>query len=1113
DAASGADSEDLAWWTERFADGGPVLELPLDRPRPRVRTQTSERLDHDLPASLVGAIRKAGAKRSTSLFASLLAGFSTLLHRLTGQEDVVIGIPVAGQANGPQGLVGHCVSMLPLRMRMQREQSFAELLDSSRVTLLDAQDHQRVTFGRLLQALPLARDPARLPLISVLFNIDQAMALERDAVPGLTFEVAGNARRFETFELFVNAVDLGNDGMRLECQYSTDLFDRQTVARWMRCFEVLLEGAVADPGQSLGRLPLLDDAEQNQLADWNRTHADYPATARVEALVFEQARLTPDAIAVQAGERTSSYRQLRARSEAIAHGLRAAGVEAGERIGLLLDRDIELLPSILGTWLAGASYVPLDPAFPPERLAYMAGDAGLRRVLSTRAVSERFQAGIAMATLIKLEEIGSGSGSLPALGSAEDDAYVIYTSGSTGQPKGVCVPHRTVVNFLESMRVTPGLDSNTLLAAVTTLSFDIAVLELLLPLVVGGQVLLVEREQAIDGRALRALLEGHRVNTMQATPMTWRLLLEAGWEGGPHWKALCGGEPMPPEIAGALLPRTGELWNLYGPTETTVWSSAHRVLSPGTPLPIGKPIANTQLHVMDPNHAHVPAGVVGELYIGGDGVARGYLDRPQLTAERFVETPYGRLYRTGDLARWRNDGAMECLGRTDFQVKLRGYRIELGEIEQQLATYPGVAQSVVVLHDFGPGDERLVAYVKPETDAPADTLQEERLRAHLAAQLPAYMLPARFMQVQAFPLTGSGKIDRKALPAPDVSAAAGAAAGPAVFASDTEAAVASHYRAILGLPEVRGSDNFFAIGGHSLLAAQLVARLGSEFGRTIPLRVAFEFPSVAGMARWLQENRDDCAAAMTVTRAEAGNAPLSLMQQRLWYLELLQPGRTVYNVPSAHRLRGPLDRDALQRALASMVQRQSALRTVIGTHEGEPYQRLLDSVDTTLPVEDLSALPPDQREETLNLLLEDQIAIPFQLAEGPLFRARLYVLDDTHHVLFFMAHHVIWDGWSFDLFYNEMSALYTAHTDGIEPALALPPVSYADFSAWHREWMAGPELARQLQHWQRKLTDAPEALALPVDRARPATPSNEGDTVWLRIPEATVAALRARSQA
>ncbi|HQX25664.1 MAG TPA: aminotransferase class III-fold pyridoxal phosphate-dependent enzyme, partial [Pseudomonadota bacterium] len=514
---------EVEWWIRRFADGAPVLELPVDRPRPRLRTQAAGRHDHTLPAQLVAAVRSLGAGAGASLYATLLAGFDALLHRLTGQDEFVVGVPAAGQASaGLDGLVGHCVNMLPLRLRVERGMPFPALVQASRGVMLDAYEHPEVTFGRVLQALPLARDPARLPLVSVVFNIDQALSGEASAIPGLKLELATNARRFETFELFVNAADCGAAGMRLECQYNRDLYDAATVARWMQAFECLLRGAVADPGCAVGRLPVVPDADLHAMAQWNRSAAPYPRELRIEQLVAAQVQAQPDRIAVRAGEVALSYRELGARSAGVAAALRAAGVSPGDRVGLLLERDERLLPALLGTLQAGAAYVPLDPGFPRERLAFMLADAGLRLVLGTRALATKLADAIGAVPVTCMETIDDGVGAgTPALaGSSTDDAYVIYTSGSTGTPKGVRVPHRAVVNFLHAMRAAPGLPADARLAAVTTLSFDIAVLELLLPLTVGAMVVLATRSEAGDGEALRSLLERHQVDTMQATPAT-----------------------------------------------------------------------------------------------------------------------------------------------------------------------------------------------------------------------------------------------------------------------------------------------------------------------------------------------------------------------------------------------------------------------------------------------------------------------------------------------------------------------------------------------------------------------------------------------------------------
>ena len=1100
------------WWTEQLVAPLPVLELPTDRPRPAIRTQRAGRHDHVLTADLVTSVKKLGSKHGCSLFATLLAGFHALLFRLTGQDDLVVGIAAAGQAaNGLEGLVGHCVNMLPIRARLARTQAFTEVMSTTRGAMLDAYDHQDVTFGRVLQLLPIARDPGRLPLISVIFNIDQALVGEGRAAPGLTLDLASNPRRYETFELFVNAVDSGASGMRLECQYNSDLFDESTVQRWLAGFETLLRGAVADPARPLGQLPVSSPDERRQIAAWNQTEAPYPHDSRIEELIAATARRNPERPAVRTSAGTISYRRVIERADAIASALRARGVVQGDRVGLMTERDEHLVPSIVGALTAGATYVPLDPSFPPDRLAFMIEDSRVSTIVTTRAVAARMVEATKATPLLCLDEpFVAAAAAHPGL-RADEDAYVIYTSGSTGKPKGVCVPHRTVVNLLHSATREPGLRQDDLLVAVTTLSFDIAALELLLPLVVGAEIVLATRDEATDGEGLRALLESTRATVMQATPATWRMLIEAGWRGGNGFKALCGGEAMPRDLAAQLLPMVGALWNAYGPTETTIWSSFHLLDRADGPIPIGRPIANTQFHVLDVERQPVPLGAVGELYIGGDGVARGYLDRPELTAERFLPDPFravpgARLYRTGDLGRWRSDGVLECLGRTDFQVKLRGYRIELGEIESALATHPAVTQAIVTTREDRPGDVRLIAYLVALGVVPSD----EELRAHLARTLPDYMVPQRFVALQAFPLTGSGKIDRKALPPPGGAAIAGA--GPVIApGTPTEARVARAFAETLAHPRFGVHDDFFALGGHSLLAAQMTARLGRDLGRAVPMRTAFEHPTVASLAAWIDRTSASPATPPRVPRRDdAVPAPLSLMQQRVWYLEQLQLGRTVFNTPSAHRLRGHIDEVAFASAFDELVRRQDVLRTVVATIGDAPAQRVLPRVEVTLwPAEDLSSLPPELRERELARRLEIEIARPFDLSRGPLFRTRMYRLSPDEHVLFFMTHHIIWDGWSFDLLYEELAALYGAYERGEEPTRPAPPVTYGDFSAWHRDWMTGPELARQLAFWRDHLADAPDTLDLPTDHPRPPIQSGDGATAWLSLTGKTAEALRA----
>ncbi|MFS8063045.1 MAG: non-ribosomal peptide synthetase [Luteimonas sp.] len=846
--ADAAHASDETYWLSRFPGVAPVLDLPTDRPRPAQRSFASAREDHVLDAALLTALRRTGARRGASLFATLLAGFSGLLSRLTGQSDVVVGIPAAGQlVAGHDNLIGHCVNALPLRFEIDPSQPFTHALDAAQATLLDALEHQRYTFGTLLTKLRIRRDPSRMPLLSVLFNLDQALDQEGTAFPGLAMEFDSNPRSFETFELFVNAVQVRGE-LRLECQYNRDLFDAATVRRWLQAYETLLRAAIERETADFTSLPLVDAAARAELFALQPAPVAFDRECLMHEHFEAQCDLSPDRIAMRAGAIALSYAELESRANRIAHVLRSHGVRRGSLVGIAVDRGVDMLAALLGILKAGAAYVPLDPQFPPERLAYMAADAGLAMLLTSREHAGHFD--LRGRPVLLLDEhaadlaavADSRIGRDDAAAMPEDVAYVIYTSGSTGRPKGVRLPHRAVSNFLASMAREPGLAVHDRLLAVTTLSFDIAVLELLLPLAVGAEIVLADRETAGDGVALAALLESSRATVMQGTPSTWRLLLDAGWAGSKDFKALCGGEALAPDLAAALLPRCGALWNVYGPTETTVWSTCARIVPQASAeqapdIHIGRPIANTRVWILDAHGELCPFGVPGEICIGGDGVALGYLDRPELTAERFVADRHAGqgalLYRTGDRGRWRADRNLEHLGRLDHQVKVRGYRIELGEIEANLAACEEIARALVIVREDQPNDQRLVAYVVAQ---PGTSVDETGLRNRLRDVLPAYMLPQHFVVLGELPLLPNGKIDRSALPSP---VARVEAARPSQGPTDAEVDPRVRYLTgvwseLLGLP-AGPDDNFFDLGGHSMLAVQMVNRVERGTGVRIKL--------------------------------------------------------------------------------------------------------------------------------------------------------------------------------------------------------------------------------------------------------------------------------------
>ena len=1113
---------DEAYWLARYAGGAPVLELPTDRPRPPRRTFASAREDYVLDAALLTAIKQLGAHRGASLFATLLGSFAAVLARVAGQADVVIGIPAAAQAiNGHQDLVGHGVNLLPLRFTPDPAAPFAQLLKANQATLLDALDHQQYTFGTLLKKLGMGRDPSRLPLVSVLFNIDQALDHEATAFPGLAMEFSSTARSFENFELFINAVQ-EHGQLRLECQYNRDLFDAASVQRWLAAYETLLRAAVERPEAMLGALPLVSESARRELLALQPTATPFDVEQRAHEFFEVQCDRMPDRVAVRAGNATLSYAELELRANRIAHLLRANGVRRGVLVGIALDRGIDMLAAVLGVMKAGAGYVPLDPGFPRERLNYMVSDAGLAALVTqsehVACFDLRGRPVLALDQLAAELQAASTTriGRDMDAGTPESVAYVIYTSGSTGNPKGVLVPHRATANFLTAMQRAPGIDADDRLVAVTTLSFDIAFMELMLPLAVGAQVIVASREQVRDGTALRTLIETSEANYLQATPAGWRLLLEAGWQGHARFKAVSGGEPLSLALADALLARCSEVWNGYGPTEATVYSTFWKVENPRAGIVIGRPVANTTVWVLDEQRQLCPLGVPGELWLGGASVALGYLNRPELTAERFIADPYvdvpdARLYRTGDRGRWLANGTIEHLGRIDFQVKLRGFRIEPGEIEANLASQAEVAHAVVIVREDVPGDARLVAYL---VAAPGASVSESALRAHLRNVLPEYMIPQHFIVLDAIPLLPNGKVDRKKLPAP--SAVTGKVVERLAPRDELEQRVATAMASALGSGALGVDDNFFEHGGHSLLAAQFTARLNRDLNLALPLRMVFEAPTVARLAVAIRANgvAGVSAPPRSIPRLpDRDRAPLSSMQQRLWYLEQLHPGRVVYNTPSAHRLRGPMNEVAFERALRETVRRQPVLRTSIEPDETSAMQRIHADVEVNLlPVEDLSDLPAGARESQLHRRLDALIAEPFDLTAAPLFRARLFRLGERDHVFFFMTHHIIWDGWSFDLLYEDLSRAYVAFCADQPTPLTPLAVEYGDFAAWHRDWMRGDELARQLAHWLQRLSGTLEPLELPADRPRPARMSGAGATEWIRLPAEHLAAIHALGQ-
>jgi amino acid adenylation domain-containing protein len=834
------------------------------------------------------------------------------------------------------------------------------------------------------------------------------------------------------------------------------------------------------------------DDDLERLQKFNQSSQSYAQDARIESLISRQSALTPDATAVVSGNERLTYRDLEERSDAVAQALIGRGVGPGQLAGMACGRNIHMLPAMLGILKSGAAYVPLDPSLPEERLTYMCSDAEIRCVVADRSAPPGFSG---LVEPVFVDDLAAASDTIPQVVDPMGAAYVIYTSGSTGKPKGVVVPHRAVVNFLNSMAREPGLSALDRLVAVTTTSFDIAVLELFLPLTVGAQVIIADRDTVLDGGSLRNLIEKHEATVVQATPAGWRLLVDAGWTGGPGFKALVGGEALPEDLASELFNRAGSVWNMYGPTETTVWSTCWKLTSDRKGIRIGRPIANTDVWILDESLKPCPIGVPGEIFIGGDGVTTGYWRRPELTAERFVMFEGRRIYRTGDRGRWRNDGTLEHLGRLDFQVKVRGYRIELGEIESNLIQLGDIDRAVVLAREDEPGDVRLVAYVVSGTPIEAKTV-----RSSLRKSLPDYMIPGHIMQLPAIPLLPNGKVDRKSLPKPTSNKAVSVhpSAGPA---TELEARVLHDFESVLKLSGIGLDDDFFALGGHSLLAAELAHRLAKVAGRRVPLRAVFDAPTVRKMSAALSgtaEAQPAAAARSIPVQPDQSTAPLTTMQQGIYLAETMYPGRVTNNAPSAHRLRGPFNAGAFRRALEAMMARQPILRTSMFKGPDGAVQRVENVTDFPLIEEDLSALPEGMREKELMARMQAVVDRPIDIHAFPLFRAVLYRLKPEEHVFLFMPHHIIWDGWSFDILYDELDRNYP---DALAGSVNSEPlsISYVDFAHWHHHWLQGAEYKAQLAYWKTQLERSAQMRPLPTDRLRKRTNESDTGTEWIMI--------------
>ncbi|MFG2944240.1 non-ribosomal peptide synthase/polyketide synthase [Streptomyces adustus] len=1112
DAADGDSlfARQATYWTAQLAELPEQLQLPGDRPRPAVASHRGGFVHARLDAELHRGLRELARTHGASLFMVLQAGLAALLSKLGAGEDIPVGSPVAGRTD--QALddqVGYFVNTLVFRTDTSGDPTFAELLGRVRETALAGYAHQELPFEYLVEALNPVRSLAHHPLFQVMLALQNAPRADF-APPGLRVDGMPLTTATAKLDLIFtmserHAQDGSPEGIDGLIEYAGDLYDPATVermtARWVR----LLCAVTADPQQRLSRIGLLATDEERELTALGTGPVVQVPAGSLPEVFRAQVRATPDALALVGPDASLTYAELDACANRLAHALIARGAGPERLVAVALPRSAELVVAILAVLKTGAAYVPVDPEYPAARIAYMLDDARPVLLVTDSRTHDRLPGTAHTGRLVTdhpetAAQVADHPATDPeATVAPEQPAYVIYTSGSTGRPKGVLSTHGGLLNLFANQRpllFEPRPKRRLRVGLTTSVSFD-ASWDQLFALFAGHELHVPDDATWTDPDAFVEYATHHELDYVGATPSYLRVLIGQGLLDGPRWRPAmiaAGGEAVPEQLWQRL--RTADdvtCFNLYGPSECTVNSVVAPLASSPRPV-IGRPVANTRLHVLDGALQPVPPGVAGELYIAGAGLGRGYLNRPGLTAGRFVADPFGaagsRMYRTGDLVRWGTDGNLEFLGRTDDQVKVRGFRIELGEIEAALAEHPQVAQAAVTVRRDRAGDARLVAYTVPVTGA---ELRSEDLRAHLRERLPDSMTPAAFVPLDVLPLNASGKLDRRALPEPE---AAVTRSGRAPH-TPREQVLAGLFAEVLGLPQVGADDDFFDLGGHSLLATRLVARVRTTLGVELALRTLFHTPTVAGLAAGLG-GAD--RARLALGRAERPEqVPLSSAQRRLWFLHQLEGAGPVYNMPLAWRLSGPLDRKALEEALADVVDRHETLRTVYPQVDGVPYQHVLDARTARPP---LPVTPAD--ESDLPELLVSAAARGFDLAAEPPLRAALFATASDEHVLLLVMHHIAGDGWSLGPLAADLATAYAARRQGEEPQWAPLPVQYADYTLWQHELLGDPAdrdslFARQQDYWSAQLADLPEHIRLPADRPSPATPSHSGGHLAIEL--------------
>ncbi|MGZ5134182.1 MAG: amino acid adenylation domain-containing protein, partial [Flavitalea sp.] len=1105
----------VAYWKQKL-EGVSALQVATDYPRPAMKTTKGAITTFRIEKILAASIKSLGQKQGASLFMTLLAAFKVLLHRYSGQQDICVGTSIAGrQSEDVVGLIGFFANTLALRTEVRSEASFIELLHEVKQTTMEAYDHQEVSFEKVVEIAVKDRDASRSPLFQVmlvLHNTPEVPQLQLGKVQLSNEAFENNVSKFD-LTFFIN--ETGN-GLQCSVQYRTDLFREDTIAGMMNHYKQLLSSIATSPGQAIGRLAMLTKPEEQRLLDqFNNASVFYPKDKTIVDLFEAQVLKSPGAIALVFEGKQLTYQQLNERSNQLAHYLRSRGIREDSLVPMCVERSDEMIVSILGILKSGAAYVPMEPDFPEDRKTFVLQDTAATVIVSSRESASElpFTSGIEIIEVdVEWSAVkGQPTHNIQSSLSPSHLAYVIYTSGSTGKPKGVMIEHRNILDYVFGLNHKLEIDKCKSYALVSSIATDLGNTVIYPSLVFGGALHVFSKEAVSNLEGLHRYFEDHRIDCLKIVPSHWKALSVPNQLLIPARLLVFGGEALQTEVIESIVAVNSgcSIVNHYGPTETTIGKLLHVVNPDGKynkTIPIGKPFSNTQVYILSKDMQLCPVGIAGQLYVGGDGVARGYLNNPDLTRQKFISNRFNKvdnqpIYATGDLVRWLPDGNIEFIGRVDDQVKIRGYRVELGEIESMVLHHESVKQAVVLAREDAQGNKRLVGYIVGTED-----FNKESLLFYLKEKLPDYMVPGQWVEMEHFPLLPNGKTDKKSLPDPELSEQlSGKYVAPR---NEIETKLAQLWQDVLEVELIGIHDDFFELGGHSLLAVRLISAIRKEFMVEMPISDIFDFPTINSLAEQVQKQSGKSVIPPIKVEQRPQRIPLSFSQERLWFIDKLE-GSVQYHRPAVLRMKGFLDTTVLEKALQTIVNRHEVLRSVILDEDGEVWQTIKEKDKWQLTFIDGSEYNHDS--SRLQQLINGLIIEPFALAADDMMRGALITLNEQEHVLVVTIHHIASDGWSTSVLVKEVVALYEAYLNNRNAHLPTLNIQYADYAIWQRRHLQGDLLVKKINYWKDKLQGV-SALQLPTDYARPVIQSKRGAMSVFNIPKELTESLQQLGQ-